>query len=86
MFILNAKVAASIAPDGNSGNEYIPVFPLFSLLNLSKFLKRSIFFYNKYRYELCPCVNMEIDNCVKKFSAPVLITTCIMSPQTLVAE
>ena len=47
MFILNVKVAASIAPDGNSGNEYIPVFPLFSLLNLSKFLKgRSSFITN----------------------------------------
>ena len=57
------------------------VFPLFGLLNLIKNIEILVFSFEKYRCELCTCVNMEINICAKNFNTPVLITTCNMPLQ-----
>ena len=45
-----------------------------------------VFSFNKYTYELCTCVNMEIYTCAENFNTPVLITTCDMPSQIQVAK
>ena len=54
-------------------------------LTLSIFFEISVFSFNKYRYELCSCIKMEIDTCTKNCNTPVLITTCNIPLQILVA-
>ena len=52
-------------------------FSDFGFLNLSIFLEILVFFFDKYRYELCTCISMEIDTHEKISKIPVLIATCI---------
>ena len=61
----------------------------FSFIRFAKFVKLIevlVFSFNKYRCELCTCVNLEIDTCAKKLNSPVIITTCNMPLQILVTK
>ena len=52
-------------------------FSFFRFVKFVKFLEILVFFFNKYRYKLCTCVNFEIYTCTYNLNIPVLITTCI---------
>ena len=44
----------------------ICVFVHFWFVKLNKFWEILVFAFNKYGYELCTCINMEINTCAKK--------------------
>ena len=61
-------------------------FSVIQFVKFVKFIEISVFSFNKYRYELCICVNMEIDTCANNLNSPALITTGNMPLQILVAK
>ena len=58
----------------------ILVFSVFGLLKLSIFFEILVFCFNKYRYDQCNCVSMEINTCAKNvhidLPVPIRSTTC----------
>ena len=52
-------------------------FFLFWFVKFVNIFEILVFFFNKYRCELCTCVNMEIDTHAKISKIPVLIHTCV---------
>ena len=59
---------------------------VFRLVKFVKFFEILAFLFNKYRYEVCTCVNKEIYACAKNLNTPVIIITCITYLQILVAK
>ena len=50
----------------------ILALPFLVLFNLSNNFKYGSSFFDKYRYELCTCINLEIATCAQNFN--ILVT------------
>ena len=63
-----------------------PIFSVFSFVKFVKLFEIWVFFFDKYGYQLCACINLEIDTCAQNINIPALITTFGTPVKILVAK
>ena len=83
-FLYQPAYAAKIR--NKSKSFHYSSFSFIQFVKFVKFFEVLVFSFNKYRYELCICVNLEIDTCAKNLNTPALIITCNMPLQILVEK